>query len=123
MLPFSRREFLGTAAASLVVASLPRRVLSADWVLPVEGPPIEAGAVVIEDDRIAAVGTAEGLGEGTRYDDAVIVPGCPSEDDGSLSACQMSRAAWAAILWQRGVAGVASVALTSVYLMSRTRPP
>src|SRR5438552_15080217 len=30
MLPFSRREFLGTAAASLVVASLPRRVLSAD---------------------------------------------------------------------------------------------
>jgi hypothetical protein len=36
--------------------------------------------------------------------DAVIVPGCPSEDDGSLSPCQMSRAAWAAILWQRGVA-------------------
>jgi uncharacterized SAM-binding protein YcdF (DUF218 family) len=37
--------------------------------------------------------------------DAVIVPGCPSEDDGALSACQMSRAAWAAILWKRGVAG------------------
>jgi vancomycin permeability regulator SanA len=36
--------------------------------------------------------------------DAVIVPGCPSEDDGSLSPCQMSRAAWAAILWRRGVA-------------------
>jgi cytosine/adenosine deaminase-related metal-dependent hydrolase len=51
------------------------RVLSADWVLPIEGPPIEAGAVVIEDGRIAAVGTAEELGEGTRYDDAVIVPG------------------------------------------------
>ena len=52
-----------------------KRVLSADWVLPVDGPPIEAGAVVIEDGRVAAVGTAEDLGEGTRYDDAVIVPG------------------------------------------------
>jgi hypothetical protein len=35
--------------------------------------------------------------------DAVIVPGCPSQDDGSLSPCQMSRAVWAAILWRRGV--------------------
>ena len=51
------------------------RVVSADWVLPVEGPPIEDGAVAIEDGRIAAVGTSEELGEGTRYDDAVIVPG------------------------------------------------
>jgi 5-methylthioadenosine/S-adenosylhomocysteine deaminase len=50
-------------------------VLSADWVLPIEGPPIEGGAVVIEADRIAAVGTAEELGEGIRYEDAVIVPG------------------------------------------------
>ncbi|MCU1278717.1 MAG: hypothetical protein JWM53_2263 [bacterium] len=40
----------------------------------------------------------------TRFD-AVIIPGCPSEDDGSLSACQMSRAAWGAILWRRGLAG------------------
>jgi 5-methylthioadenosine/S-adenosylhomocysteine deaminase len=51
------------------------RILSADWVLPVEGAPIEAGAVVIEEGRIAAVGTAEALGQGTRHDDAVIVPG------------------------------------------------
>jgi hypothetical protein len=36
--------------------------------------------------------------------DVVIVPGCPSLDDGTLSPCQMSRAAWAAILWRRGVA-------------------
>jgi cytosine/adenosine deaminase-related metal-dependent hydrolase len=50
-------------------------VISADWVLPIEGPPIEAGAVVIEDGRITAVGTAEELGEGTSYDDAVIIPG------------------------------------------------
>jgi len=51
------------------------RILSADWVLPVEGPPIENGAVAVEYGRIAAVGAAEDLGEGTHYDDAVIVPG------------------------------------------------
>ncbi|MDX6368524.1 MAG: 5-methylthioadenosine/S-adenosylhomocysteine deaminase, partial [Gaiellaceae bacterium] len=50
-------------------------VLSADWVLPVDGPPIEAGAVAIEDGLITAVGTAAELGAGTQYDDAVIVPG------------------------------------------------
>ena len=51
------------------------RVLSADWVLPIEGPPIEGGAVVIEDGRVAAVGHASELGAGTRYDDSVILPG------------------------------------------------
>jgi cytosine/adenosine deaminase-related metal-dependent hydrolase len=51
------------------------RVLSADWVLPVEGAPIEGGAVVVEDGRIAAVGQAAELGAGTHYPDAVIVPG------------------------------------------------
>ena len=50
-------------------------MISADWVLPVEGPPIESGAVAFEDGRIAAIGRAEELGEGTRYDDAVIIPG------------------------------------------------
>ena len=49
--------------------------MSADWVLPVEGTPIANGAVAIEDGRIAAVGTADELGEGTRYPDSVIVPG------------------------------------------------
>ena len=52
-----------------------KRVLSADWVLPVEAPPIEGGAVAIENGRIAAVGTVNELGEGTRYPDAAIVPG------------------------------------------------
>jgi hypothetical protein len=33
---------------------------------------------------------------------AVIVPGCPSKKDGSLSACQARRAIWAAIQWERG---------------------
>ena len=51
------------------------RVLSADWVLPIEGPPIEDGAVAIDDGRIAAVGTRDELGAGTHYDDAVLLPG------------------------------------------------
>ena len=50
-------------------------VLSADWVLPVEGPPIERGAVAIADGLITAVGPADELGEGVYYGDAVILPG------------------------------------------------
>jgi hypothetical protein len=34
--------------------------------------------------------------------DVVVVPGCPCEDDGSLSRCQMERAAWAHVIWERG---------------------
>ena len=34
--------------------------------------------------------------------DVVIVPGCPSEDDGRPSRCQLGRALWAAVLWERG---------------------
>ena len=52
-----------------------RRVISADWVLPVDAPPIADGAVAIEDGRIAAVGSATDLGAGLHYDDAVILPG------------------------------------------------
>ena len=51
------------------------RILSADWVLPVEGEPIERGAIAIADGRIAAVGTVSELGEGEHFPDAVIVPG------------------------------------------------
>ena len=50
-------------------------IVSADWVLPVAGPPIRDGAVAIEDGRIAAVGPAAELGAGTRYEEAAIVPG------------------------------------------------
>ncbi|MBA2332900.1 MAG: amidohydrolase family protein [Actinobacteria bacterium] len=52
-----------------------RRVLSADWVLPVEGAPIEHGAVALEEGRIAAVGTAAELGPGEHFPNAAIVPG------------------------------------------------
>lgn len=52
------------------------RVVSADWVVPVEGAPIEDGAIAIADDgTIAAVGTASDLGGGERYEGCVIVPG------------------------------------------------
>ena len=52
-----------------------RRVYSADWVLPVDGAPIEEGAVVVENGRIAAVGAAAALGAGERFESAAILPG------------------------------------------------
>src|SRR6266513_1400479 len=51
------------------------KVISADWVLPIEGPPIEGGAVAIDGGRITAIGSADELGEGERFEDSVIVPG------------------------------------------------
>ena len=51
------------------------RVLSADWVVPVEGPPIRDGAVAIEDGLVVAVGSAAEIGAGERYRGAVILPG------------------------------------------------
>jgi len=50
-------------------------LLSADWVLPVDGPPIRNGAVALDDARIAAVGPVDDLGEGERFEGAVIIPG------------------------------------------------
>ncbi len=51
------------------------RVLSADWVLPVEGPPVADGAVAFDGPRIAAVGTQDELGKGERFRHAAILPG------------------------------------------------
>jgi 5-methylthioadenosine/S-adenosylhomocysteine deaminase len=51
------------------------RVLSADWVLPVEAPPIPDGAVAIEDGRIVAVGRSDELGSDEHHADAAILPG------------------------------------------------
>jgi 5-methylthioadenosine/S-adenosylhomocysteine deaminase len=50
-------------------------ILSADWVLPVEGDPIEDGAVAVVDGRIAAVGPAAEIGEGRRFAESAILPG------------------------------------------------
>jgi cytosine/adenosine deaminase-related metal-dependent hydrolase len=51
--------------------------LSADWVVPVEGPPIRDGAVAIDDQTgtIAAVGSRDELGDSVHYEEAVILPG------------------------------------------------
>jgi cytosine/adenosine deaminase-related metal-dependent hydrolase len=51
------------------------RVISADWVMPIEGPPLRDAAVAIEDGRVAAVGPAAELGSGTHFPDAVLLPG------------------------------------------------
>jgi len=47
-------------------------MISADWVLPLDGPPIENGFVRFEEGRIAEVG--EGRAD-RHYADAAIVPG------------------------------------------------
>jgi cytosine/adenosine deaminase-related metal-dependent hydrolase len=52
------------------------KVVSADWVVPVEGPPIRDGAVAIDESGlIAAVGARDELGDGDHYPEAVILPG------------------------------------------------
>jgi 5-methylthioadenosine/S-adenosylhomocysteine deaminase len=51
-------------------------VYAADWVLPVDGAPIEHGGVAVEDGRIVAVGPAGELeGETHRFEEAAILPG------------------------------------------------
>jgi cytosine/adenosine deaminase-related metal-dependent hydrolase len=46
--------------------------ISASWVLPVDGPPVENGRVRFEDGRIAEVGAGRAQ---RHYDEAVILPG------------------------------------------------
>ena len=50
-------------------------IYSADWVLPVEGPPIPHGAVAVENGLIAAVGPSDELGTGEQHAGCVILPG------------------------------------------------
>lgn len=47
--------------------------------------------------------------------DVVVVPGCPSEDDGTVSTCQWQRARWAAELFHAGVAANVVVSGGAVY--------
>ena len=57
-------------------ASVSRRhvtsAVSADWVVPVDGPPVEGGLVRFEDGRIVEVGAGRA---DRHFDGAVIVPG------------------------------------------------
>jgi cytosine/adenosine deaminase-related metal-dependent hydrolase len=51
-------------------------ILAADWVLPIDAPPIERGAVAFGDGRVTAVGTLAELGPADEtYHDAAIIPG------------------------------------------------
>ena len=51
-------------------------VYAADWVLPVDAPPIPNGAVAFEDGKIVGVGPVDDVGEPDRdFADAAIVPG------------------------------------------------
>lgn len=52
-------------------------IFKARYVVPVDGPVIENGAVVVDDGRIMAVGPARGFSHSpvTDYGDAVICPG------------------------------------------------
>jgi len=50
-------------------------IYSADWLLPIEGKPIENGAVAFEHGRITRVGTSAELGAGRRFPNAAIMPG------------------------------------------------
>lgn len=52
------------------------RIVSADWVVPVEGAPVAGGAVAIGDDgRIVAVAPSAELGTGEAFPGCVILPG------------------------------------------------
>jgi cytosine/adenosine deaminase-related metal-dependent hydrolase len=52
------------------------RIVSADWVVPIDGAPVPDGAVAIDDaGLIASVGPASELGQGERFERAVIIPG------------------------------------------------
>jgi 5-methylthioadenosine/S-adenosylhomocysteine deaminase len=51
-------------------------LFSADWVVPVSAPPLAGGAVLVEGDRIAAVGDAAELGAAHPGASRVDLPGC-----------------------------------------------
>jgi cytosine/adenosine deaminase-related metal-dependent hydrolase len=48
-------------------------ILSADWVLTMDGPPLRGGSVVVRDGRIEAVEARDQGGE--RFPGCVILPG------------------------------------------------
>ncbi|MDX6620560.1 MAG: aminodeoxyfutalosine deaminase [Gaiellales bacterium] len=51
-------------------------LFAADWVVPVSSPPLAGGAVLVEGDRIAAVGPAAELAAAHPGAERVELPGC-----------------------------------------------
>jgi 5-methylthioadenosine/S-adenosylhomocysteine deaminase len=51
------------------------RTISADWVIPIEGPPIREGSITIDNGAISDVGTISELGAGEHHPGSVILPG------------------------------------------------
>ena len=51
-------------------------LIKARYILPIDGPPIENGAIVVEGDRVAAVGPANAIGPraDVDYGDTAILP-------------------------------------------------
>ena len=52
-----------------------KTIFSADWLLPIEGEPIENGAIAFENGRITRVGTSREIGRGRNFPKSVIMPG------------------------------------------------
>jgi cytosine/adenosine deaminase-related metal-dependent hydrolase len=50
-------------------------IFSADWVIPIEGKPIENGAISIENGLITRTGPSAELGAGRHFPGAAIIPG------------------------------------------------
>ena len=53
---------------------------------------------------LVSLGLGPDLPEVTEPVDALVVPGCPLEDDGGLSFCLVRRVIWAHHLWEQGAA-------------------
>jgi 5-methylthioadenosine/S-adenosylhomocysteine deaminase len=51
-------------------------IVEADWVVPVEGDPVRGGAVVVDGERIAAVGPASELAPAFDGAETLSLPGC-----------------------------------------------
>jgi hypothetical protein len=47
--------------------------------------------------------------------DVVMIPGCPTEDDGSLSTCLIDRIVWGAMVWEAGIADEVIVSGAATY--------
>jgi 5-methylthioadenosine/S-adenosylhomocysteine deaminase len=52
------------------------KLFSADWIVPVGAPPLAAGALLVEGDRIAEVGDAAQLAAAHPAASRIDLPGC-----------------------------------------------